>query len=104
MDILNSAEEIGEFTKGMSYENFVQDEKTQRAVERELEIIGEASKRVSQELKDKHPKLLWKDMAGMRDFVIHDYPEIELKKIWKTVEEDIPQLKRQVNGILKRGF
>jgi uncharacterized protein with HEPN domain len=60
---------------------------------RQLEIIGETKKRVSKELRSKHPDIPWSDMAGMRDVLIHDYIDIDLGVVWKTASENIPDLK-----------
>ncbi len=69
------------------------DLKTQLAVTRELEIIGEASKRFSPEFKDLHGSIPWRRIAGMRDFLIHDYMQVDLKEVWKAATEGIPELK-----------
>jgi len=66
---------------------------TQDAVVRQLEIIGEATKRVSKELRSKHPDIPWSDMAGMRDVLLHDYIDVDLGVVWKTASENIPDLK-----------
>jgi len=60
---------------------------------RQLEVMGEATKRVSKELRLKNPDIPWLDMAGMRDVLIHDYIDVDLGVVWKTVSEDIPNLK-----------
>ncbi len=72
-DILNSIVEIEEFTKGVSFDEFFKDIKTRHAVVRCFEIIGEAAKNISQELKDKNSSIQWKKMAGMRDILVHEY-------------------------------
>jgi len=66
---------------------------TQDAVVHQLEIIGEATKRVSKELRSKHPDIPWSDMAGMRDVLLHDYIDVDLGVVWKTASENIPDLK-----------
>lgn len=72
-DILDAIEKVETFTQGMDYEQFVKDEKTVFAVIRALEIIGEASKNIPNSVKDRHPSLPWRDMAGICDKLIHEY-------------------------------
>ncbi|MBI4647320.1 MAG: DUF86 domain-containing protein [Bacteroidia bacterium] len=71
----------------------------QDAVIRQLEIIGEATKKISDNLKEKHPDIPWKDIAGMRDKLIHDYIDIDLSVVWKTASEDVPFLKNLLNDV-----
>lgn len=99
--ILDAIEEIESFTKDMSFEDFEKDKKTQRAVTRDLEIIGEVAKRLSKEQTDKYKQIPWRNIAGMRDFLIHDYMDIDLKEVFKAVEEDIPELKQAVSQMIK---
>ena len=91
--ILNSINRILDYISGKDREAFESDLVTQDAVVRQLEIIGEATKRVSNELRSKHPDIPWSDMAGMRDVLIHDYLDVDLGVVWKTASEDIPDLK-----------
>ena len=79
------------------------DHKTQAAVIRNIEIIGEAANTIQKQAPDfftAHPELPWKDMRAMRNKVIHDYFDVELTVIWSTVKEDLPQLKQQINALL----
>ena len=82
-------------------EVFFADRKTQDAVVRNLEIIGEATKRVSSSLKDRHPDISWKPIAGMRDKLIHDYFGINLQLVWDVVERDLPALKTKVGRLIE---
>jgi len=82
-------------------ESFFSDRKTQDAVVRNLEIIGEATKRVSVTLKEAHPDIAWKPIAGMRDKLIHDYFGINLQLVWDAVIRDLPDLKRKIDLLLK---
>lgn len=81
-------------------DSFFADRKTQDAVVRNLEIIGEATKHLSQRFKDAHPDISWKPIAGMRDKLIHDYFGINLQLVWDVVERDLPTLKRKVAQLL----
>lgn len=91
--ILNSINRILDYISGKDREAFEADQLTQDAVVRQLEVIGEATKRVSKELRSKNPDIPWADMAGMRDVLIHDYIDVDLGVVWKTASEDIPNLK-----------
>lgn len=91
--ILDAINGIETFIEGMSYDQFNNDLKTQMAVTRELEIIGEATKRLSEMFKDNLGHIPWRKIAGMRDFLIHDYDEVNMKEVWKAVTEDIKTLK-----------
>jgi len=99
-DILDAIEKIEEFVADMSYEEFVKDDKTKSAVIRKFEIIGEATKNVPDEIKEKHPTLPWKEMAGMRDRLIHGYFGIDTKLVWDTIHMRLPELKPKVKKIL----
>jgi uncharacterized protein with HEPN domain len=83
-----------------NYDNFEKQWIEQDAVIRNLEIIGEASKNVSNELKEQYPDVSWKEMRGMRNFVTHQYFGVELRDIWDTVVNDIPVLKKQIQDII----
>jgi len=100
-DILDSINDIGDFIRDMSFEEFRKDKKTINAVVRSIEVIGEATKKISRALKDKHKDVPWKKMAGMRDRLIHEYFGIDAEILWKTAKNDIPPLKQSVQNILK---
>lgn len=100
-DILEAVEKARRFTEGMTYEAFAEDEKTTFAVIRALEIIGEATKRISDALRQRYPSVPWRSMAGMRDKLIHDYVNVDLRIVWKTVQEEVPEVHRDVQRILR---
>lgn len=91
-DIVDAAEKIDRFTDGMTYEAFVDDEKTVDAVLRNFEVIGEAAKNVPEDIRREHGDVPWTEMAGMRDKLIHGYATIELEIVWATVAEEVPPL------------
>ena len=100
-DILEAISKIEQFTQGMDYRTFVNDEKTVFAVIRAFEIIGEAAKNVSQSIKTKYANVPWREMSGIRDKLIHEYFGVIYKVIWQTIKEDIPPLKPNIEQILK---
>ena len=99
--IKDSIEKIRSYTEGLSEEDFQASTLVQDAVVRQLEIIGEATKRVSGEIKQEYPEVPWKDMAGMRDVLIHDYINVEIDIVWKTVVDYLPSLLERINGIIE---
>jgi uncharacterized protein with HEPN domain len=99
-DILDNMENICSFTENLSYEAFADDKKVHYAVVRCLEIIGEAAKNVPEDIRNRHPDIPWKEMAGMRDKVIHSYFGVDLKKVWLVVQDDIPRLRPGFQKIL----
>lgn len=91
-DILDAMGSIERFVAGMKLENFIGDDKTVSAVIRKFEIIGEATKQIPEELTQKYPKIPWKEMAGMRDRLIHFYFGVDHNLVWETSQKRIPNL------------
>ena len=100
-DIIDAMNDAMSFVEGMKYEDVVKDRKTIYAVVRALEIIGEAVKRIPDLVRNRYPQIPWKDMAGMRDKLIHVYFGVDIRRVWKTVEEDLLDLKPLFEKILK---
>lgn len=92
-DIIAAIDDVVDFTLGLSFDRFEDDRKTVNAVIRSIEIIGEAAKHVSQEVRAQFPKVPWKRMAGMRDKVSHEYFGVDLEIVWQTVTQDLPALR-----------
>lgn len=91
---------IAIYTAGMPYETFLSDTKTQDAVVRNMEILGEAAKNVSAELQVKHTAIPWKGIAGTRDRLIHKYFGVNLDIVWQIITTDLPVLAKQIEDIL----
>jgi len=99
-DILDSIIKIKTFLKDVDYPIFQKDVKTQYAVIRALEIIGEASKKIPQEVKDNYSWIPWRFMAGMRDKLIHDYFGIDIQVVWNTATKDILKLEEEIKNMV----
>lgn len=91
-DILTAMEGIEKFVEGMDFEKFKEDDKTSSAVIRKFEIIGEAAKHIPDEIAQKYSRIPWKEMAGMRDRLIHFYFGVDYKLVWRTIKERLPEL------------
>jgi len=100
-DILDAINAVEAFVGGKDKKEFFKSDLLQSAVMRKLEIIGEAVKNLSPELKKSYPQVPWKDIAGMRDKLIHGYFGINIERVWETVKQALPELKDNVIMILK---
>lgn len=101
-DILDSIKKIKQFTNEMTFQEFVEDEKTAYAVVRAFEIIGEATKCLPDEIKAIDQDIPWKEMAGIRDKLIHHYFGVDLKIIWNTIINEISDLELKIQLIQKK--
>jgi len=99
-DIMDSIEKIETFTKNMEYNKFISDDKTNYAVVRCFEIIGEATKSIPKQIIKNNQHVPWQEMAGIRDKLIHGYFGVNLEVVWKTIKEDIPNLKPKITQII----
>ena len=99
-DICKAARKAMDFIEGITYEDFLADDKTVYAVVRALEIVGEATKRIPQDVRDRYPQVPWRSMAGIRDKLIHDYVSVNLEVVWKTLTEDLPSLLPMIERVL----
>ncbi|MCO5381534.1 MAG: DUF86 domain-containing protein [Methanosarcina barkeri] len=98
--ILNSIERIEEYTGNIEKSNFLSNNLVQDGTIRQIEIMGEATKNLSKDFREKYPKVPWSDIAGMRDRLIHHYFGVDLQAVWSTVKVDIPDLKDDILAIL----
>ncbi len=99
-DTLNAMVKAELFIAGMTYEEFLKDEKSIFAVIRAIEVIGEALKHVPPELRQKFSDIPWRDITGMRDILIHEYFGVDLETVWETVKTDIPSIKPLIVELL----
>jgi len=98
-DILDSIKNIEEFSKNLDREKFSKDNLRQSAIIRQLEIIGEAVKNMPNSFREKHPKIAWRDIAGFRDVLSHAYFGVNLDRVWRIIEADLPKLKEEIGRI-----
>ena len=98
-DMKESIDRIVSYTSKMEYDDFLQDYKTQDAVVRNIEILGEAAKLLSDETKEKYPNVPWKDIAGTRDKLIHDYFGVNIDIVWDIAKNEIPSLSVHLKDI-----
>lgn len=99
-DIVYCLEKAQSFIAGMTFEEFSTDEKTHFAVVRALEIVGEATKKLPPDLRGRYPTLPWREMAGMRDKLVHDYFGVNLQVVWETALEEAPALEAAMRSLL----
>lgn len=100
-DIIMAMGDVMKFVENVEYDDFVNEKRDSYAVIRAIEIIGEAVKKIPNSIRKKYSEIPWKEMAGMRDKLIHEYFGVNLKKVWNTVKKDIPNLKPLFEKILK---
>jgi uncharacterized protein with HEPN domain len=101
-DVVDNLEKAERFVEGMDFEIFLEDEKTRYSVICALEIVGEAVKKVPTAVRQRNPQVPWKDMAGMRDRLIHGYFGVDNEIVWKTATEFAPEIRSEIEAIIER--
>ena len=100
-DIVSSARLILTYIEGVRRDQFLRDMKLQDSVIRRIEIIGEAVRRLSPELRERHPNVPWQAMTGMRNRMIHGYDDIDMDVVWDTAQDSIPRLLSMIEPLVR---
>jgi uncharacterized protein with HEPN domain len=100
-DILAAARLALSYVEGVAYGEFLDDTMRQDAVVRELLIVGEAAKRLSEEFKALHPDIPWRQMAGMRDILVHAYDHVDLDQVWRMTTDELSELIEAVEPLIQ---
>jgi len=101
-DIIEYMERAENHIRNFQLDQFLKDDKTCDAVIRCIEVIGEAAKNIPEEIRTSYPSISWRDLAGMRDKIIHSYFTVDFETVWLVVKEDIPRLKPMVKKVLDK--
>ncbi len=101
-DIVEALGNIEEYVAGFTLEMFLSDKKTQDAVTRNLEIVGEAANRLSAQFKSAHDEIEWGKMIGLRHRIVHEYFGVDIDIIWRIIKQDIPTLRKTLAGIVEK--
>jgi uncharacterized protein with HEPN domain len=102
-DMLEASRSVARFVAGQSREQYLTDDLLQAAVERKIEIIGEAARKITDSFQQSHPEVPWSKIMGQRHVLAHDYGRIEHDRIWSVVTEHLPALGAQLESLLPRG-
>jgi uncharacterized protein with HEPN domain len=101
-DIVRNIDDAVSYVSDMTYEQFVNDSRTVKAVIRSIEVMGEAAKHIPREIRDESPGIPWRNMTGMRDKCIHDYVGIDHETVWYVVKEDLPLIRPAIAALAER--
>ena len=103
-DIKMAITSVERFIEGLDFYQFKNDDKTSSAVIRKFEIIGEATKNIPERIRKQYSQIPWKDIAGMRDKLIHAYSEVDLKLVWTTIQQRLPKLKSTIDELIEKNL
>ena len=98
--MFENARQVVEFARGVSFETYAADSMRRMAVERGLEVLGEAARQISASFKAQHPEIPWRDLVGLRNVLTHDYGEIKQDRIWEIATKDTPELIRVLRPLV----
>jgi uncharacterized protein with HEPN domain len=98
-DVREAMHRVVAYVQGLTFEEFMNDAKTQDAVIRNLQVMGDAIKKLSSRLREAHPEIPWREIAGMRDKVVHEYFGINYDIVWTVVDQEVPMLLLQIDDI-----
>ena len=98
--MLQAIERICRYTKGKNFEDFIADDMMYYAVVKNIEILGEASNRLTEEFRQAHPKTPWKQVNGMRNYIVHEYFQVDNNVVWDVITNDLPILEQQIKEYL----
>ena len=99
-DMREAARDVVEFVHGVSYANFCTDKRVRYAVERRIEVIGEAARHISETFKAEHSEIPWRQIIGQRNILAHEYGEVLVERIWQTAQESVPELLEVLNQLV----
>jgi uncharacterized protein with HEPN domain len=102
IDIQDAIDRSLEYTSGLTWEEYLKDRKTQDAVVRNLEVLGEATKNISDDLRLQFPQIPWREMSGTRDRLIHHYFGINQEIVWQIVQKDLPGLRQHISRVISQ--
>ena len=102
-DMVDAMQNIEEYTEGFNFKGLKDNKLIRDAVIRNLEVIGEAAKNIPEEIRDKHPEIKWREIAGLRDRLIHKYFEVDLEIVWDIIRNKLPELKTKITAIFQAG-
>ena len=98
--MLQAIERICRYTKGKNFEDFIADDMMYYAVVKNIEILGEASNMLTEEFRLSHPKTPWKQVNGMRNYIVHEYFQVDNNVVWNVITNDLPILEQQIKEYL----
>lgn len=104
IDIQKAAQRIVRFSQGIKQESLLNDEKELSAILYQITIIGEATKRLSKDFRQQHPEIPWRNLAGMRDVLVHEYDQIDLDIVWNVTHHEIPTLLEQLQSLVPKKY
>ena len=102
--MLQAIERIRRYTKGKTFDDFIADDMMYYAVVKNIEILGEASNMLTEDFRDAHPNTPWKLVNGMRNYIVHEYFQVDNNVVWDVITSDLPLLEKQINEYIKEHY